>query len=152
MRRLKGFSLLEILVAFAVMAVALTIVLRIFGTGVNNAVISEEYNLGVQIAESLMARTGVESPLVVGEASGLEAGKYEWRVIVKLLAQTATANDLNAANNLNALNVPNVPSAAGNQPNQDNSVISLYSVTVQVSWMDDSGGVRGIDLRSLRTL
>ncbi|MCQ8105035.1 type II secretion system GspH family protein [Methylomonas sp. SURF-2] len=91
MRRLKGFSLLEILVAFAIMAVALTIVLRIFGAGVNTAVISEEYNLAVQIAESLMARTGVETPLREGELSGLEGDKYAWTVGISPVPEPVAA-------------------------------------------------------------
>ena len=68
--------------AFAIMAVALTIVLRIFGSGINAAVVSEDYTTAVQIAESLMARTGVESPLQIGEFSGNEADKYDWVVNV----------------------------------------------------------------------
>jgi len=76
MQRHKGFSLLEILVAFVIMAVALTIVLRIFGSGVNNAVISEDYTIAVQIAESLLASAGVETPLEIGDISGNEAGKF----------------------------------------------------------------------------
>ena len=80
LRAHDGFSLLEILVAFSIMAVALTIVLRIFGSGVNAAVVSEEYSLAVQIAESLMARVGVETPLQAGEMTGVEVDKYEWLI------------------------------------------------------------------------
>ncbi len=139
MQRHKGFSLLEILVAFAIMAVAVTIVLRIFGSGVHNIAISEEYSLAVQIAESLMAKTGVESPLAIGEISGTEADKFDWLVTVNFLAKTTNTNTGNTANML------------GNLQNQGDSG-SLYSVKVQVFWGDDAGSRRSISIRSLKML
>ena len=81
MNKNKGFSLLEILVAFTIMAVSLGIVLKIFSSGVNTAIISEDYIIATQIAESLMAKTGIEEPLSIGEKSGTEGDKYQWRVI-----------------------------------------------------------------------
>ena len=136
-RRHKGFSLLEILVAFAIMAVALTIVLRIFGAGVNTAVISEEYNLAVQIAESILARTGVETPLQAGESAGTEADKYAWLVRITPVAE---------------------PPAAGRrfQPRQDQSPAQpsrkLMKVSVRVSWGDAAERQRSVQLDSLRMI
>lgn len=78
----RGFSLLEILIAFSILALSLGILLKIFSGGVNTAGVAEEYTAAVQIAESLMAQTGVESPLQQGETSGLENDKYYWRVSI----------------------------------------------------------------------
>ena len=78
----KGFSLLEILIAFSILAISLGILLKIFSAGINTAVVSEDYTAAVQIAESLMAKTGLESPLQAGENSGTENEKYEWQVLV----------------------------------------------------------------------
>ena len=78
----KGFSLLEILIAFSILAISLGILLKIFSAGINTAVVSEDYTAAVQIAESLMAKTGLESPLQAGEDSGTENDKYEWQVMV----------------------------------------------------------------------
>ena len=83
MKKHKGFSLLEILVAFSILAVSLGILLKIFSSGVNTAVIAEEYIVATQIAESLMAKNGIEEPLVLGETSGVEAEKYRWQVSVE---------------------------------------------------------------------
>lgn len=128
--------MLEILVAFAIMAVALTLVLRIFGSGVNTAVISEEYNLAVQIAESLLARTGVETPLLAGETFGTEADKYDWRI-----SQTPVAE----------------PPATGRrfQSRQDQvaqPIRKLMKVSVRVTWGEDAGRQRSVELDSLRML
>lgn len=135
MLRHKGFSLLEILIAFAIMAVALTIVLRIFGSGVNNAVISEEYTVAIQIAESLMARTGVETPLQIGETTGNEADKYDWQVVVSPVAQ-GQAQAAGAAN--------------AQQPN--NPALQLMSIKVRINWGEEDGSQRTLELHTLKTL
>jgi general secretion pathway protein I len=80
--RQKGFSLLEILMAFSILALSLGILLKIFAGGVNTAVIAEEYTAAVQIAESLMAGTA-ETPLQNGETSGVENDKYHWLLEVR---------------------------------------------------------------------
>lgn len=133
MRRHKGFSLLEILVAFAIMAVALTIVLRIFGSGVNAAVLSEDYTIAVQIAESLMARTGVETPLQLGETSGTEAEKFDWLVSIRpVTRQQATAERFQS------------------QQQQSQPDLQLLAVTVRVSWGEQDTRQRSLELNSLK--
>ena len=79
----EGFSLLEILVAFAILALSIGVLLKIFSGGANTAIIAEDYNAAVQIAESIMAKTGVETQLQEGEESGWENEKYHWQVIIR---------------------------------------------------------------------
>lgn len=135
MRPHKGFSLLEILVAFAIMAVALTIILRIFGSGVNAAVVSEEYTLAVQIAESLMARIGVETPLQSGEFTGNEADKYDWLVRITPVAGPPVQPS-------------RFPSQSQQQPVQPS--LLLMAVKVRVSWGEAVDKQRSLELNSLK--
>jgi general secretion pathway protein I len=79
----EGFSLLEILVAFTIMGIALGIALNIFSTGVTTALLAEDYTIATQIAESLMASAGVEEPLIMGEKQGIEDERYRWQVTVQ---------------------------------------------------------------------
>ncbi len=79
-KKQHGFSLLEILVAFSILSLSLGILLNIFSSGVRTAVLSEDYTAAVQIAESLLARTGVENELLEGELSGEEYEKYNWTI------------------------------------------------------------------------
>jgi general secretion pathway protein I len=125
-----GFSLLEILIAFSIMALSLGILLRIFSGGVNTATIAEEYTTAVQIAESLMAQTGSEIPLRSEHKSGVKDEKYNWQLDIspyKLSAETMDAK------------------AVG---------VELYKINVTVDWGDEGsdGDNRKIQLATLKTL
>ncbi len=76
----QGFSLLEILIAFSILALSLGILLKIFSAGVNTAIIAENYTTAVQLSESLMAKTGIETPLQIGLYEGSENNIYHWQI------------------------------------------------------------------------
>ena len=77
-----GFSLLEVLVAFSIMALSLGVLLRIFGGSGHIASTADDYSRAIITAESLMARTGVETPLEPGESQGETSDGYRWRLSV----------------------------------------------------------------------
>ncbi|HEY8094979.1 MAG TPA: type II secretion system protein [Methylobacter sp.] len=114
--RQRGFSLLEILIAFSILALSLGILLKIFSAGVNTAGVAEEYTAAVQIAESLMAQTGVEALLQPNQATGLKDEKYQWQVVVSPFQFTAE--------NLDVTTMP----------------VVLFKVKVIVSWGNDNAG------------
>ncbi len=120
----SGFSLLEVLVAFSILAVSLGIVLKIFSSGVNTAVISEEYTVATQLAESLMAKTGVETSLEEGEEQGTEVDKYHWRVLVS-----------------------SIPSPAAEQTEED---VQFMAVSVSVEW-GEGENPRRVELNTLKS-
>ena len=117
---------MEILVAFSILAISLGILLKIFSSGINTAMIAEEYTVATQIAESLMAKTGIEEPLVVGESSGTEVEKYDWRVTVE-----------------------NISSPVDDEENDD--AVELLAVQVIVEWGDDDRSRRVIELNTVKT-
>lgn len=124
----QGFSLLEILIAFSILALSLGILLKIFSAGVNTAVVAEDYTAAVQIAESLMAKTGVETPLQANQASGLENEKYHWLV--------------------------DVSPFEFNPENVDPTALKavLFKVKVTVTWGDDNVNDRQIELTTLKLI
>ena len=77
----KGFSLIEILVAFAILSLSLGVILRIFAGGGHIAATADEYSRAILTAESLMASLGVEKPLQPGQSGG-EIPGYRWTVDV----------------------------------------------------------------------
>jgi general secretion pathway protein I len=108
-----GFSLLEILIAFSILAVSLGILLKIFSTGITTAHVADDYTNASQIANNLLAKTGVETPLKISETLGIENDIYHWRVRVKPKTFISPELDLHE-----------LP-------------VELFSVNVQVWWGDD---------------
>jgi general secretion pathway protein I len=122
MNKQRGFSLLEILIAFSILALSLGILLKIFSSGINTAGVAEEYSAAVQIAESLMAQAGVETLLQPGESSGTKNEKYNWRVIISPFQFTAENLDMTTL------------------------TAELFKVKVTVNWGDEKSGNEGREL------
>ncbi|MDD2725145.1 MAG: type II secretion system protein [Methylovulum sp.] len=122
----QGFSLLEILIAFSILAVSLGILLKIFSAGVNTAAIAEDYTVAVQLGESLMVRAGIETPLQAGEVSGRDNDKYSWEVVVS--PYRFSPDDVDAFK----------------------LKTELFKVDVVVSWDDDVGKGRKLELSTLK--
>ncbi len=78
--RQRGFTLLEVLVAFAVLAVALGVAFEIFATGLRGARSADALTRAVLIAESRLARVGVETELPPGESEGETDDGTLWRI------------------------------------------------------------------------
>jgi general secretion pathway protein I len=123
----RGFSLLEVLVAFIILSLALGVLMRIFSGGLGNIGAAEHYSRAVAIAESQLAAAGVESPLTEGENAGEVENGYRWRTSVKRVEPGGGALD-NAA----------LP-------------VGLFQVEVTVNWDDTATTPRGLRLVTLRT-
>ena len=113
--RERGFTLIEVLVAFAIAAMALGLLFQAASSSGNAARQAGNYEEAVSRAKSHMAALGRESDIAPGEQSGDDGGGYRWRTSI-------------------------TPSAVA-QPPQDanpNARLTLYNVEVSVSWTDGS--------------
>jgi general secretion pathway protein I len=73
-----GFSLLEILIAFSILAFSLGILLNIFSGGLRRTLVAEEYQQAITIAQSILSKVGIEEELQEGEKQGEIQEKYLW--------------------------------------------------------------------------
>ena len=126
-KKQQGFSLLEILVAFSILALSLGIILKIFSAGLQTASLAENYTLAVEIAESLLARTGEEESLTLGESNGQENEYFNWTVQI-------SAIELDVSSEL--------PVSLAEQ---------IVQVKVIVSWGDENNP-RSINLTTLKLM
>lgn len=73
-----GYTLLEVLVAFAVLGMTLAVLFRIFSAGSNNVGTASEYLQATTIGEAQLESSGLNEPLETGRTEGIEAGKFLW--------------------------------------------------------------------------
>ena len=77
----RGFSLLEVMLAFALLATALGILVAILGGGLSQVRQSADATEATLHAQSLLDQLGVMAPIAAGETAGEFAdGRYRWHL------------------------------------------------------------------------
>lgn len=79
-RRDAGFTLIETLVALAILSIALGVLLAVFGDGIRRQGRAEQLAMATLQAQSLLARVGVDIPLRTGVATGTLPKGLHWRL------------------------------------------------------------------------
>lgn len=81
----SGFTILEVLVAFLVAALLLTVILSGFSTGLSSLARADRMSQAALVAQSRMAELGVVTPLQTGELSGQDEqhSDYRWQVRIE---------------------------------------------------------------------
>ena len=120
----RGFTLVEVLVAFAIVGLSLAVIARIFSTGVQSSRAADAATVATLLAESSLASIGIETPLREGEDSGALDGGFRWRSTVQRF-ESDTAEGIAPAD------------------------VRLYEVSVTVSW-NESESERSVSLSTLR--
>ncbi len=129
--RASGFSLLEVLAAFVILALVGTALFRLFAGALGNATLSDEYSRATLYAESRLAAIAVEAPLKEGTAQGTsDDGRYAW---------TASISPYTPPNS-----TPDLDSAATTM------AVSLWRLAVTVTWPGAPGSERSIALSTVR--
>ena len=75
----QGFTLIEVLVAFAILAVSLAALMRVLTGGLGSLESAQRHATATLLARSVIERIGVEFPLAEGDFSGDAAGDFTWR-------------------------------------------------------------------------
>jgi general secretion pathway protein I len=121
---MSGFTLIEVLVAFTILGVALLALFDVFSTGIKNVKASEGYTTAATLAESRLATLGVTAPLVDRVETGEFDGRYRWQATVRRIA-------------------------VGEPVAEQQPVVDPYQLTVTVSW-GRGGEQREVSLTTIR--
>lgn len=122
--RCRGFTLLEVLVAFTLVAFVLAAALQLSSAGFRNTALAEQKVVATMLATSKLEELAAAQPLLPIDQSGVTASGYRWQASVRRHAEVAVGD-------------------ADRQP------VQLYEITVAIAW---GGGIRlrTLELRTLR--
>lgn len=81
LRRQAGFTLVEVMVAFTILALCVGVVTVIFGNGLRVAAAADGYTRAIAVAESKIAEFSLSDNLQPGQAQGM-AGDIQWQTLV----------------------------------------------------------------------
>ena len=107
--RQRGFSLLEVLVAFSIMMLSLGVLYQAAGGSVRNLALAERQTHAILLAQSLLDRHQAVPPGGLS-VDGVASGGFDWTL--EAVAETAAADD----------------------PGDDSW--ALYRVEIEVAWQD----------------
>jgi general secretion pathway protein I len=123
----RGFTLVEIVVAFVLLSLVLVSSFELFTSGMRRAGNLDERSQALAVAQSQLALAGMEIPLKEGQHAGqTEDGRYRWTLAITRFEEAAQ------------------------QPNQPLlSAYGLYRVETVVSWTGADGRAQSISLATL---
>ena len=128
----RGFTLMEILVAFVVLAAAVGVLYRTFSAGLRNVDAVAGYSEAIAIAEARLAGLGLEQPLQEGDESGAtEDRRFNWQVVVRPYTPPGSAQD---------------------QPGGFIAPHQLLRATATVTWDERGSQKRTVELSTVRLL
>jgi general secretion pathway protein I len=127
-RAQRGFTLLEVVVAFVLLSLTLVTVFQIFSTGLARAGDLGEYSRALVLAQSRLAIAGVEEKIegAVETSGETEDRKYRWQLTIQPYEEQAE---------------PGAP--------QPQSSLVMYRVDAVVAWDGADGRKRDIRLSTL---
>lgn len=125
----RGYTLIEVIVAFAILALALTLLLGTLSGAVKQVRWADEAGRAALHAQSLLDQTGIGEPLRAGHSEGVfEQGRYRWTLDV----------------------APYVDPLAPPVPSRDLSAPRLWQLALGVQWGQGGDPRQRLQLRSLR--
>ncbi len=77
-----GFSLLEVVVAFAILALSLGLLIQIFSSALRTTVLSGDYSRAATLAQARLNAVGIDMPLEPGSYSGDAQDNLSWQVSI----------------------------------------------------------------------
>ncbi len=136
--RPRGFTLIEMIAAFVIFAIAVGSLMQILSMSMNNARRSVDETRAALWAQSLLDVVGIGERIEAGSSSGEFDDRYRWQLDIEPVdpqAFEASGNEamLQAAQG-GVAGVGN--SSGGASPIVDVAQMELYHVTLAVTWGD----------------
>jgi len=82
-RRDQGFTLIEVIIALAILGIGLTVIIQLFSGGLRLAKISEEYTRAMNLGRMKMEEITYQPKLEEGTSEGEFDDTFHWQVQIK---------------------------------------------------------------------
>jgi general secretion pathway protein I len=129
--REAGFSLLEVLVAFVILALVAGALFELFGGALRNAGAAGDWSRAVLVAQSRLEEAASTQPLKPGTASGTDDdGRFAWQVSIDPYTPPDADPDLERAS--------------------ETMSTRLYRVSIAVTFPGTDGRSRSVTLSTLK--
>lgn len=79
----EGFSLIEVLVALAILSLAFAVLISAISRGLEASRRSEAEAGAAQVAQNLLATLGITDTVKLGDTRGTDSDRYSWRIHVE---------------------------------------------------------------------
>jgi general secretion pathway protein I len=89
-----GFTLIEVLAAFVILALALAVLLPGFATGMRSLVTADDYATATLLAQSRLELVGRAEPVEAGTTAGVLDDRFRWQLEIVPLPQEDLENSL----------------------------------------------------------
>jgi general secretion pathway protein I len=133
-RRARGFTLIEMIAAFVVFAIAIGALMQILTMSMNNARRSIDETRAALWAQTLLDNVGIGERVEAGSTSGEFDKIYRWEMHVEQIDPELVA--ANVEGSMGAANVASQVGNGGSSPIIEVPQIELYHVELDVFWGD----------------
>jgi general secretion pathway protein I len=117
-----GFTLIEVLVAIAILSIGLSILLSTMSYSFHQAAQAEKMATAGSLAQSLLAQVGTELSIREGESEGQFSGGYRWHVAMHQY---------------------------GDAKEREAWPVGAYTISAEITW-EDGQNLRSYSLTTLR--
>lgn len=130
-RQARGFSLIEVLVAFVILALVATALFNLFSASLNNVTAAAEWSRALTVAESRLEAAAAAQPLKEGSERGSsQDGRVQWQTTVAPYVPPEADPDLERASEALAMR--------------------LLRISVEVTYTGGDGKPRKLALSTVR--
>jgi general secretion pathway protein I len=130
-REISGFSVLEVLVAFIIVALVVTALFQLFGGALRNAAGAGDWTRAMLVAQSRLELAAATQPLRAATDAGTESdGRVTWRTEVSAYVPPDPDPDLERAS--------------------ESMPTRLYRISVDVSFPGEDGKPRSLSLSTVK--
>jgi general secretion pathway protein I len=126
-RTARGFTLLEVMMAFVILAIAMGAIVAMLSRGLGQVSRSENASEAALYAQSMLDTLGVLEPLQTGQRQGeFGGGRYRYTLVVEPTQDPS----------------PRVPTPVPVDPVQTANAAKLFRIEMTVSWEKGGPGQR----------